>query len=194
MKRVCLMVILMSLLFVACEKQQEPKAHIDEEKQPVIEVNKDEEEQVTVKLFNQNKEAVGVVVLTENGQEVKLTLKGENLPPGLHGFHIHEYGLCEEPTFESAGGHFNPDNKKHGFNHDEGPHAGDLPNILVQDDGSIEKVYINDRITLKKDHPHSLRGETGSSLIIHADIDDYISQPAGDAGERIACGVISKKK
>src|SRR5699024_2249947 len=106
----------------------------------------------------------------------------------------HEKGSCEAPTFESAGGHFNPDDKKHGFDHPDGPHAGDIEKLEVMEDGTVDATFLNDRVTLEKDQANSLFYEEATALVIHAEPDDYYSQPAGDSGNRIACGVISPSK
>ncbi|MDY0404436.1 superoxide dismutase family protein [Virgibacillus sp. 179-BFC.A HS] len=119
-----------------------------------------------------------------------MTVDATNLPPGLHGFHVHEKGLCEGPSFQSAGGHFNPTSAKHGFDHVDGPHDGDIPNLEVKADGTAHATFINDKLTLEKGKENSLLKEDGTAFIVHAKPDDYYSQPAGDAGERIACGEI----
>lgn len=135
---------------------------------------------------------IGTASLEELDSGVKITITASNLSKGTHGFHIHEKGLCEPPGFESAGGHFNPEHSTHGFNNPGGPHAGDLPNLEVGEDGSVTESFIAELVTLKKGESNSLLREGGTSLMIHADPDDNISQPAGDSGARIACGVIAK--
>lgn len=192
--RLIYFVSIVAFLFLqGCDENKKPQTHINDlAEEEVIEVNKESDHYVTVQLINNDNKKVGEAILEEGIEGVTISLKGENLPPGLHGYHIHEKGLCEGPTFETAGGHFNPDDKQHGFDHENGPHAGDLPNLNVGADGKVKNKYVNDRVTLRENKPHSLKGENGTSLIIHARPDDYISQPAGDAGERIACGVISE--
>ena len=118
-----------------------------------------------------------------------LTLELTAAPPGAHGFHIHTTGKCEPPDFASAGGHFNPDETKHGLMNPEGPHAGDMPNILVPENGKLTVEVLNPLVTLSKES--ALLDEDGSALVLHADPDDYKSDPAGHAGGRIACGVIT---
>ena len=124
-------------------------------------------------LINPQGQKVGEAKLAETPNGVKIVMTVENLPPGVHAFHIHEKGLCTPPDFKSAGGHFNPFGKKHGLKNPQGPHAGDLPNLVVGTDGK-ETV------------------EIVASLVIHQGPDDYLSDPAGNAGPRIACGVITK--
>ena len=122
-----------------------------------------------------------------SGVLVKLSVKG--LPAGEHAFHVHGVGKCE-PPFTSAGGHFNPDSKKHGIMAKDGHHAGDMPNLHIPSDGTLAIEIVNASITLEKGKPNSVYGSNGSALIIHAGKDDYKSDPTGEAGGRIACGVI----
>lgn len=149
---------------------------------------------IDVDLKNKEGKRIGFAELSESEEGVNIYIEAWDLPPGEHGFHIHEEGICEEPSFESAGGHFNPTDKKHGFDHPEGPHAGDLPNLKVSEDGTVAETFLASKVTLEKNKDHSLLKDRGTSLVIHEDPDDYISQPAGDAGDRIACGVIRDQK
>ncbi|AXI10736.1 superoxide dismutase family protein [Oceanobacillus sp. 143] len=149
--------------------------------------------EVPVSLKNTDGEIVATATLTESNDGVKITLEGKNLPPGVHGFHIHEVGLCETPDFKSAGAHYNPTGAHHGFKDPLGPHAGDLKNIEVMEDGTVKIEVLADMVTLNPQGKNTLLTEQGTALMIHEKADDYISQPAGDAGERIACGVIGEK-
>jgi superoxide dismutase, Cu-Zn family len=132
---------------------------------------------------------VGSAELTQTpaGVLIKLSVKG--LPAGEHAFHVHDVGKCE-PPFTSAGGHFNPGGKKHGMMAAEGHHAGDMPNLHIPTSGEIVVEILNTAVTLEKGKPNSAFGPDGTALIIHAGKDDYKTDPAGDAGGRIACGVI----
>jgi Cu-Zn family superoxide dismutase len=150
------------------------------------------EEEVLVSMEDAEGNVVATALLTEGEEGVNIELEAENLPPGTKGFHIHENPECGAPDFESAGGHFNPTNANHGFNDPEGPHAGDLPNIEVTEDGTAYEEVTADMVTLEQEGENSLYADGGTSLMIHAEADDYESQPAGDAGDRIACGVISE--
>lgn len=147
---------------------------------------------IKVDVINSIGEEVGIARLKQEENGVMIEIAAWDLPKGSHGFHIHEKGICEKPDFKSAEGHFNPVDKKHGFDNPDGPHAGDLPNLEVGEDGKVSETFLNEMVTLKKGEDNSLFKEGGTSLVIHAEPDDNISQPAGNAGARIACGVISQ--
>lgn len=132
---------------------------------------------------------VGVATFVEREDGVSIGVSVTGLPPGSHGLHIHERGTCEPPSFESAGGHFNPGDDAHGSEAEGGPHAGDLPNLVVHEHGTGRTSAHNERITLR-DGDNSLIAGDGTALVVHETADDYITQPSGDAGGRLACGVI----
>jgi Cu-Zn family superoxide dismutase len=131
----------------------------------------------------------GSAKLTQTPTGVLLTLSVKGIPAGEHAFHVHAVGKCE-PPFTSAGGHFNPGSKKHGIMVKEGHHAGDMPNLHIPSGGELTIEVMNAAITLEKGKPNSVFDSDGSALVIHAGKDDYKSDPAGDAGGRIVCGVI----
>jgi superoxide dismutase, Cu-Zn family len=129
--------------------------------------------------------AIGSVTLGDTAKGVLLTLALKGAPAGVHAFHVHEVGKCE-PPFKSAGAHFNPDHKKHGFVA-EGPHAGDMPNLHIPASGDLEQEVLNPNLSFA-----GMFDADGAAIIIHAGADDYKSDPAGNAGDRIACGVVEK--
>ncbi len=142
-------------------------------------------------LRNAQGEKVGSATLTAGRRGVTIALQVSNLPPGRHGFHIHAVGKCDPPGFTSAGGHFNPHGKKHGLKSPAGPHAGDLPNLMVGPDGSAKVKVVAAHVVLGAG-TQSLFHPDGTALVIHADPDDEKTDPTGNAGARIACGVITE--
>lgn len=134
---------------------------------------------------------VGRATLTQTPHGVLLHVELHDLPAGPHAFHIHETGACE-PTFEAAGGHYAPEEHAHGYLMEEGYHAGDMPNIFVPESGDLTFEVLNRHVALDPEASNTLFDSDGSALIVHSGPDDYKSQPSGDAGDRIACGVIER--
>jgi superoxide dismutase, Cu-Zn family len=132
---------------------------------------------------------VGSATLGEASDGVRITVQVSGFKPGEHGFHIHTVGKCEPPEFASAGAHFNPYGKKHGLDNPSGPHAGDFPNLKVEADGT-GSLSTTDMLATLKEGPNSLFQPGGTSLIVHADPDDEKTDPTGNSGARVACGVI----
>ena len=132
---------------------------------------------------------IGTATLVQTSQGVLVEADVRGLPPGEHALHFHEKGQCSAPSFESAGGHYAPKQNEHGFLVKNGPHAGDMPNVHSLGVTKVEEY--NPFVTLSAGGAPLLDAD-GSALIIHAKPDDYKSQPAGNAGDRIACAVISK--
>ncbi len=122
---------------------------------------------------------------------VKLQQDQKAVGPGEHGIHIHEKGDCSSGDFKSAGEHFNPESKKHGLQNPEGPHAGDIPNLKVNEDGSADGQITTDRVSLSKGKT-SLVDSDGGALVIHTKADDHKTDPSGESGDRQACGEIQK--
>ncbi|MDW0110072.1 superoxide dismutase family protein [Sporosarcina aquimarina] len=138
-------------------------------------------------------EQIGEAHLTENDGVLTISLKAEGLEPGTHGIHLHEKGVCTPPDFKSAGGHFNPTDKEHGFDNPKGYHLGDLPNLEVGKNGKVAVQLSMHNVVLQPGKPNSLLDEDGSALVIHAGPDDYKTDPAGNSGDRIACGEIKER-
>ncbi len=134
---------------------------------------------------------VGYAVMIETSDGVRIAVTGYRLPPGPHALHIHAVGKCDSPDFETAGAHFNPTAKQHGRMNPAGPHAGDLPNLVVAPSGEGGIEITTKAVTLGAG-PTSLFGPGGTSLVLHAEADDQKTDPTGNSGGRIACGVIAK--
>ena len=147
----------------------------------------------TVELKDAQGKSVGTAVLSSKGASsgVSMKLSLHDLPPGEHALHFHQKPQCDAPDFKSAGPHFNPEGKKHGLQNPEGHHAGDMNNFTVNAKGTAKFKVVNKDVTLGDDS-HSLFSNGGTALVIHAKADDMKSDPAGNAGDRIACGVITK--
>jgi Cu-Zn family superoxide dismutase len=143
-------------------------------------------------LKDANGKDVGQVQLVQTPHGVLLKMSVKDLPAGEHAVHIHAVGKCEPPAFASAGGHFNPGGKKHGMEAAEGQHAGDMPNLHIPAGGELAIEVANPAITLVKGQPNSVFDADGSAIVIHAGADDYKTDPAGNSGDRIACGVITE--
>jgi superoxide dismutase, Cu-Zn family len=144
-----------------------------------------------VELKNADGKSVGTVELWSQGDGVGLELHLHDLTPGDHAIHFHQNAVCEGPDFKSAGGHFNPEGKKHGFDNPDGHHAGDLRNFTVDAEGKANGVKLESHDATLNSGPHSLLAN-GAAVVVHAKADDYKTDPSGNSGDRIACGVISK--
>jgi Cu-Zn family superoxide dismutase len=147
---------------------------------------------VKVELSDGMGKSVGTAQLSPAAAGVSIQLNLMNLPPGEHAMHVHTAAKCEGPAFASAGPHLNPDMKHHGLQNPDGPHAGDMPNFTVGADGTAKSTIVAPGVTMGDD-AHSVFSNGGTALVIHAKADDMKNDPAGNAGDRIACGVIVKK-
>jgi Cu-Zn family superoxide dismutase len=146
---------------------------------------------ISVKVKDASGKDVGTVNIKPSGPGVSLKLDLHGLAPGEHAIHFHQNAKCEGPDFKSAGPHFNPDAKKHGLENPEGAHAGDMLNFTADDKGNARATIVNKGVNLGSD-AHSLYANGGTALVIHAKPDDMKTDPAGNAGDRIACGLIEK--
>ena len=146
--------------------------------------------QAIAELKDKDGKAVGIATFRESSGGVTVNVNVKGLNPGLHAVHVHAVGKCDAPAFTSAGGHFNPAQKKHGHKSPEGAHGGDLPNMLVAKDGTGRFEVFTDGMTLKSGAT-SVFDKDGSALVVHAGVDDYATDPTGNAGDRAACGIIT---
>jgi Cu-Zn family superoxide dismutase len=144
-----------------------------------------------VELNDAQGKGVGTVLLWEQGSGVGVKLKLHDLPPGEHAIHFHLTPKCDPPDFKSAGPHFNPEARKHGLENPEGHHAGDMRNFTADANGKAD-VTLEDKDVTLGEGAHSLFGNGGTAIVIHAKADDMKTDPSGNSGDRIACGVITK--
>jgi len=145
-----------------------------------------------VLLYDSKGAGIGTATLEQGEQGVAIHLALKGLTPGEHAIHFHQNAKCDAPDFKSAGGHFNPTASHHGLHNPAGPHAGDMENITAAADGSSNVTVSDERVTLEPGKPNSLFANGGTALVIHAHADDMVSDPAGNAGDRVACGVITE--
>jgi Cu-Zn family superoxide dismutase len=143
-------------------------------------------------LVNAGGQKVGTAGLTQHGASVRLVVEVAGLTPGPHGIHLHAIGRCDPPAFTSAGGHHNPLRRRHGLETPQGPHAGDLPNLVADATGQARYETTTDRVTID-DGPLGLFDADGTAIVVHERADDHKTDPAGDSGARVACGVLVRR-
>jgi len=144
-------------------------------------------------IVNAQGTTIGQAKFKSTADGVAISVKVSQLPAGEHGIHIHNVGKCDGPAFTTAGGHFNPTSAHHGIHNaaTPNPHIGDLPNLTVGDNGKGKLTFVAKGATLT-DGPNSLFHDGGTALVIHAKPDDLASDPSGNSGDRIACGIIQQ--
>jgi len=185
-------VALSSILWAGCDrspkdtKMKAPDAPKDASKEMAKELT------ATAELLDGKGEKVGTAKFTQLKEGVRIHAELSKLPPGTHAMHLHTVGECHGPDFKSAGAHFNPFDRKHGLKNPQGPHAGDLPNFDVKSDGAAT-VDVTAALVTLGEGKNSLFQPGGTCIVIHEKADDESSDPAGNAGQRIACGVIKKQ-
>lgn len=180
-KLIILMAVSVLLVIAGCGK-----------KDKTVPVSGEQVKAIVAPLINTKGEPIGEVSLVQEAEGVTINVEAKDLAPGVHGIHIHETGVCSPPDFKSAGGHFNPTGKEHGFDNPKGFHLGDLVNIEVDEYGKVSKILTTSEVTLKPGLENSIVKEGGTAIVIHEKADDYKTDPAGDSGNRVACAEIGK--
>jgi len=143
-----------------------------------------------VALVNASGQSIGTVRAWQTAGGVTFRIDASGLPHGLHGVHVHAVGRCDPPEFAGAGPHWNPAARKHGMNNPAGPHAGDLPNVEVAANGVLGATVTLPNASLVGGAGNALIDGDGAALVIHAGADDYVTDPSGNSGARIACAVL----
>ena len=170
-----------ALLAAACDRQQPPAADANDAANDAAAAPAGEGHKAAI-VDGAGKTVGSVAYVSGDPRGMPLTIAVEGVPPGVHGMHLHEVGTCEGPKFESAGAHWNPAARQHGHDNPQGAHAGDLGNITVAADGTGQASQVVP--TDAGERPRGL------SLVIHANADDEKTDPSGNSGDRIACGVV----
>ncbi len=179
------------LLFAACagDEPETDNLAVTDAAQVQLEPVAEEPATATADVQDAEGNQLGTVTLTESDQMIQISGMLHGIAPGTHAIHIHETGQCE-PPFESAGGHWNPTSNQHGSENPQGPHLGDLPNVEVSED-SMVTVQVSSPVGATLEGANGLLDDDGAAVVVHAGEDDYRTDPSGDAGDRIACGVVT---
>ena len=149
--------------------------------------------ELKVDLKNSAGQSVGSATFKTVKRGVRIHISLENMQFGAHAVHIHEHAVCDAPDFKGAGPHFNPDGKKHGYENPNGHHNGDMPgNVMVGEDHMGEATFVLKTVSLDPSAPNSLFTDGGTSIVVHEHADDMMSDPSGNSGNRVACGVIKQ--
>jgi len=185
-----ILIILLAMALSACGNKNKHKDHeIQETKETSSKLKTGV---VIVNLIDTNGDKAGEAALTQTADGVKIGVNATGVKPGKHGIHFHEKAICTPPDFKSSGSHFNVTNKQHGFLNPKGPHVGDIENITANKSGVIHGEVSSTMVTLEEGKPNSLYTDGGTALVIHDKEDDYKTDPAGNSGDRVLCGVVTK--
>jgi Cu-Zn family superoxide dismutase len=184
------LILLLTVAITAYGNKSKHKDHEMEESQATS--SKPRAGSVIVNLIDTGGNKAGEATLTQTVEGVKIAVNATGVKPGKHGIHFHETAICTPPDFKSAGGHMNITHKQHGFLNPKGPHVGDIENITANNSGVIHGEVLSTMVTLEEGKANSLYSNGGTSLVIHDQEDDYKTDPAGNSGDRVLCGVIKK--
>ena len=184
-----------AVILTACSRAEPKKAIMENPSTPVsaAQTAPAGPAEHTAEFISNERAKIGKVVLTRTAKGVSALVKIEGLTPGKHGMHFHEKGDCSDDAFKNSGGHINPKGHQHGLKNPDGPDNADLPNLVVDADGTASQRVMNGRISFSGEGGRpALFDKDGSAMIIHANPDDQVTQPIGGAGARVACAVIKR--
>jgi Cu-Zn family superoxide dismutase len=190
MKRSGVWLLAAVAVLAACERVEDVPEPAIQDTTAASDPQAGDTDEIEIPLMDAQDTQIGVSHLSQQGDGVEMHVRVSGLEPGSeHGIHFHETGTCTPPAFESAGNHFNPTGMQHGMDNPQGPHVGDLPNIRAGDDGVADTTFVKAATQIRGDSA-SLQRSGGIALVVHAGRDDQRTDPSGDSGDRIACGVV----